>query len=85
MISIKILGTGCAACQSMYHEVNKVLARNGWQAEVEYVQDLQRIMSYGVLTTPVLVVDEKIAMVGFRGASKIEQVLRSAISSLSGG
>ena len=43
---------------------------------MEYVQDIQRIMSYGVMATPVLVIDEKVVMVGNRGAAKIEQLLR---------
>ena len=76
-MNIKILGTGCPSCKSMYNDVNRIIARNGWQnIEVEYVQDIQRIMSYGVMATPVLVIDEKVTMIGNRGAAKIEQVLR---------
>ena len=75
-MDIKILGSGCAACQSMYNDVNRIIARNGWQGiNVEYVQDIQRILSYGVMSTPVLVINEKIVMVGHRGAAKIEHAL----------
>ncbi len=78
-MDIKVLGLGCASCRSMYNDVNRIIARNGWQnIEVEYVQDIQRIIAYGVMTTPVLVIDEKIVMVGNRGAAKIEQALRAA-------
>lgn len=79
-MNVKILGSGCAACKSMYNDVTRIINRNGWKVDVEYVQDLERIMSYGVMSTPVLVIDEKVVMVGHRGVSKIEQVLRNAIS-----
>ncbi len=76
-MNVKILGTGCASCQSMLNDVNRIVARISWQGvDVEYVQDIQRILSYGVMSTPVLEVNEKIAMLGHRGASKIERALR---------
>lgn len=75
-MNIKVLGVGCPSCQSMYNDVTRIVQRNGWQAEIEYIQDLETIISYGVMSTPVLIVDEKVTMVGHRGASKIEQVLR---------
>ena len=76
-MDVKILGSGCAACQSMYNDVNRIIERNGWQGvNVEYVQDIQRIISYGVMSTPVLIINEKIVMVGHRGTTKIEHALR---------
>ena len=80
-MNVKILGTGCPSCRSMYNDVTRIIARNGWNVDVEYVQDIARIMSYGVMATPVLVIDEKVVMVGHRGASKIEQALRNVIES----
>lgn len=79
-MKVKILGTGCASCRSMYNDVTRIVARNGWEVEVEYVQDLEKILAYGVMATPVLVIDEKVAMVGHRGSSKIEQVLQNAVN-----
>jgi small redox-active disulfide protein 2 len=77
-MNVKILGTGCPSCRSMYNDVTRILARNSMDANVEYVQDIERILSYGVMSTPVLVIDEKVAMVGHRGASKIEAALKMA-------
>jgi len=74
-MNIKILGTGCSACRSMYNTVAQIVAREGMNAEVEYVQDIERILSYGVMSTPALVIDEQVVMLGFRGASKIERAL----------
>jgi predicted DsbA family dithiol-disulfide isomerase len=79
-MNVKILGTGCPACRSMVNDVTRIIARHGWKVDVEYVQDIERIMSYGVMSTPVLVIGEKVVMVGHRGSSKIEQVLHDAVS-----
>ena len=78
-MNMKILGSGCSVCRSMLNDVTRIIARKGWQVEVEYVQDIQRILSYGVLSTPVLVIDEKVVMVGHRGSSKIELALQNAM------
>ena len=78
MTTIKILGTGCPSCQSMYSTVKQIIAREKMDVEVEYVQDIQRILSYGVMSTPALVVNEKVIMIGFRGATKIEHALKQA-------
>lgn len=75
-MNVKILGTGCPTCRSMYNDVLRIIARNGWNVDVEYVQDIPRIMSYGILATPALVIDEKVVMVGNHGSSRIEQALR---------
>lgn len=80
-MNVKILGTGCSACRSMVNDVTRIIARNGWKIDVEYVQDIERIMSYRVMATPVLVIDEKVVMMGHRGSSKIESMLRNAIDS----
>lgn len=43
---VKILGTGCPACQSMYNTVFQIIDREKMEAEVEYVKDIERILSY---------------------------------------
>ena len=75
-MDVKILGTGCPACQSMYNTVSQIVARKKMDAQVEYVTDIQRILSYGVLSTPALILDHEVVMVGFSGAARIEQALR---------
>jgi len=79
-MNVKVLGSGCAACKSMFNDVIRIVDRNSWNVEVEYVQDITRIMSYGVMSTPVLVIDEKVVMVGHHGFSKIEQALQNAVN-----
>ena len=61
---IKILGTGCPKCKKL--EANALLAieQAGIEASVEKVTDLDKIMDYGVMMTPALVIDEKVVAGG---------------------
>jgi small redox-active disulfide protein 2 len=54
---IKILGTGCPNCKKALEELKK-------EAEITKVTEMQEIVSYGVMSTPALVVDEKVVMSG---------------------
>jgi len=64
MKSIKILGTGCKKCSDTYALVNKVVDQNGIDAEVTKVEDLKSIIGYGVMSTPAVVIDEKVVFKG---------------------
>ena len=75
-MNIKVLGAGCASCKSMFLDVQRQVWQLNLDARVEYVTDMEKIMSYGVMSTPVLVIDEQVVMIGYRGAKKIEQDLR---------
>lgn len=79
MTTIKVLGTGCVTCKRLLADVKEIVTKNNWQAQVEYVTDLTTIMSYGVMSTPALMVNEKVLMTGHPGAAKLEQVLTQAV------
>ena len=64
MKTIKILGTGCAKCKRTEDLVRKVVADLGLEAQVEKVEDIQQIMSYNILSTPAVVVDEEVVIKG---------------------
>jgi len=78
MTTIKILGTGCVTCKRLLADVNALVEKNNWQAQVEYVTDLPTIMSYNIMSTPALVVNEKVLMTGHPGTAKLEQALHKA-------
>lgn len=76
MKSIKILGTGCPKCKTLFNNVNEAVQNKGIEAQIEKVEDIQDIMKYNVLSTPVLVIDEKIVLKGTASnASEIEGLL----------
>lgn len=62
--SIKILGTGCPKCQALTAVVKEVVAENNLDTTVEKVEDIMKIMKYKVMSTPALVVDEKVVSKG---------------------
>lgn len=64
MIQIKILGTGCPKCKTTYNNVLEALKQTNIEANVEKVEDIEEIMKYNVLTTPVLMIDEQIKIKG---------------------
>jgi len=61
---IKILGTGCAKCKKLEENTRTAIAALGMEASLEKVTDLDRIMDYGVMITPALVIDEKVVASG---------------------
>jgi len=71
MKTIKILGTGCAKCKQLEAVVREVLSETGMSANVEKVEDIQSIMEYDVMSTPALVVEDKVVLSG-RVPTKIE-------------
>ncbi|MEQ8242970.1 thioredoxin family protein [Fulvivirga sp.] len=62
--SIKILGTGCARCQSLTGLVKDVVSENHIDATIEKVEDIEEIMKFNVMATPALVIDNEIKTKG---------------------
>ena len=63
-MEIKVLGTGCANCKSLEKLVVNALAEMDISANVEKVEDIQKIMSYGIMRTPGLVINGKVVLAG---------------------
>lgn len=63
-MKIKVLGTGCSNCKNLEKATINALAEMNLAAEVEKVEDIQKIMAYGVMRTPALVIDEKVVLNG---------------------
>lgn len=64
MKQIKILGTGCSKCKSTYNNVIEALNLLDIQADVIKIEDIEEMMKYNVLTTPVLMIDDEIKVKG---------------------
>lgn len=61
---IKVLGSGCKNCVSLKENTEAALKDLGLEAEIIKVEDMKDIVSYGVMQTPALVIDEKVISFG---------------------
>ena len=64
MKEIKVLGTGCANCKSTVKLIEEVSAAKGEPIALEKVEDIQKIMTYGVMSTPAVVIDGTVVHAG---------------------
>lgn len=62
--SIKVLGAGCKTCHAQFEYAKKAAAELGLSVEVEYITDMEKVASYGAMSMPVIVVNEKIVSAG---------------------
>ncbi len=63
-MKIEILGTGCSKCKALEEAAKQAVAKSGKFAQILKVEDIVKIMEYGVLSTPALVVDGKVLSSG---------------------
>ncbi|ACJ33923.1 thioredoxin family protein [Anoxybacillus flavithermus] len=73
-MTIKVLGTGCKKCRELEQNVKMALAQLQLDVQVEKVEDIEKIMSYGVMSTPALVINEKVVSTG--KLLSVDEVLR---------
>jgi small redox-active disulfide protein 2 len=64
MTQIKVLGPGCPKCKTTYNNVLEALKQTNIEANVEKIEDIEEMMKYNVLTTPVLMINEQIKIKG---------------------
>jgi small redox-active disulfide protein 2 len=63
-MKIEILGMGCATCNKLEDTVRLAIKEMVIDAQVDHVKDIKQIMTYGVMTTPALVIDGKVKATG---------------------
>jgi small redox-active disulfide protein 2 len=75
-MEIKVLGTGCAKCKSLEKLTNELIAETGVAATVEKVEDILKIMQFGVMSTPALVIDKKVVLSGrLPSATELKEII----------
>ncbi|MDK2909106.1 MAG: hypothetical protein PWR20_673 [Bacteroidales bacterium] len=63
-INIKVLGTGCPKCKALERAIREVVEENHYDAQIEKVDDIVKIMNYGILATPGMAINEKVVSSG---------------------
>ncbi len=64
MLNIKILGSGCANCKKLEAVAREAAQNLNRQAEFEKITDMGKMMAYDILSTPALVINEKVVSSG---------------------
>ena len=76
MMEIKILGTGCSKCKTLEKLTREIVEQNSFNATITKVEDIMDIMKYNIMSTPALVVNEKVEIKGrVPSAEEIKQIL----------
>jgi small redox-active disulfide protein 2 len=80
-MNIKILGPGCSKCQSLEKAVKEAVNELKLDVTVEEIKDMKKILEYPILTTPGLVIDEKVVSFGkVLSKNEVVKLLTSAVS-----
>lgn len=74
MMDVKVLGSGCAKCNQLEAATKDAMEKLGIEAEIDHVTDYLQIASYGVMSTPALVVDGKV--VSYGKVLKVDEVVK---------
>ena len=61
---VKVLGAGCKSCHALYENTKAAVSALGLKVEVEYITDMEKIMEYGVMSMPAIVVNDKVVSTG---------------------
>ena len=78
MLDIKVLGPGCPKCKTTYNNVLLALEQSGIKAKVAKVEDIEEMMKYNVLSTPVLMINEEVKVKGrVAQLSDIVQIIKA--------
>lgn len=78
MKEIKVLGPGCSKCKTLYNNTVEAVKQLGLDVEVIKIEDIQEMIKYNVLTTPVLMIDDVVKVKGrVADVKEIKQLLEA--------
>ena len=74
---VKVLRAGCKSCHGQYEHAKAAVKAMGLPVEVEYITDMEQVMTYGAMSMPAIVVNEKVVSMGrVLKAAEVEKLLR---------
>lgn len=73
---IKVLGAGCKSCHAQYENAKAAVKAMGLDVEVEYITEMEKVMEYGVMSMPAIVVNDNVVSMGMvLKAAEVEKLL----------
>jgi small redox-active disulfide protein 2 len=80
-MTIQVLGSGCPNCKKLFEQTKQAAAELKLDTEVEYSNDIEKIMALGAMSSPVLAIDNKVALSGqVPGVERIKEILANCNS-----
>jgi small redox-active disulfide protein 2 len=80
-MNIKILGSGCSKCNALENVTKEAVKELGIAATIEHVTDIKKIMEYPIMTTPGLVINEKLVLAGkVPSKAEVTKLLTTALA-----
>ncbi len=74
---IKVLGAGCKSCHEQYEYAKKAVSNLDLGIEVEYITDMEKVMEYGVMSMPAIVINDKVVAFGkVLKTAEVEKLLK---------
>ncbi|MDD4136023.1 MAG: thioredoxin family protein [Candidatus Shapirobacteria bacterium] len=77
-MKIQVLGSGCPTCKNLYELTKTAISELRIDAEVEYSNDISKIIELGIMESPVITINGKIAMLGSGSLEKIKEIVKKA-------
>lgn len=77
-MTIQVLGSGCPTCKKLFTQTKQAVSELKLDVQVEYSKDIQEIAALGALCSPVLAINNKIALAGqVPGVEKIKEIIKA--------
>ena len=81
MLNIQIIGIGCHTCRRLEADVREIVAHMKLDAQVERVDDLEKILQFELTTLPGLVINGQVVSCGYSGKGKVERLIENVVDS----
>ena len=75
-MKIEVIGSGCVKCESLYHKVKEFVEKNEIKADIDYIKDVNELISRGIMGSPALVVDGQVVCVGMPTDEELTKALK---------